>query len=406
MTFFDPSNFSLNVLTIPMAMTGMAILGFGIWVLTVNRYDRLHRDFFILCSLLAGWLVIQAMGYSAVRLDEALPLTRLFWCPVLFIAPATFALNMSILGYKELRERLVPPLFILATIFLPTVVTNWFVGGNGVRFNRLAIVYQSGPLNLLYWAIFAASFFALLVLHYRRLKNPILPPRDRGIYRLIFAATIIGALGMSDWLQCVGAPIPPIGFIFVLVWISLFAYAIFRYRLFQLTITVAGPTIIEALPGALFVVNTGGEIVIVNPGAKTMTGQTGPALLGRDIRNFLPTSNETLKCALLNLESGGCSLDGLETTLKAGDGKETPISLSARVIRRPDGVPDGIIFIAVEITRLKEEMALVESQKAELVKVVDEMRRTQKLLIGRENRMVELKQELDKLKGENKPPAM
>ena len=52
MDFFNSAHFAINVLTLPMALTGIATLGFGIWVLAVNRYDRLHRDFFVLCCVI------------------------------------------------------------------------------------------------------------------------------------------------------------------------------------------------------------------------------------------------------------------------------------------------------------------------------------------------------------------
>jgi PAS domain S-box-containing protein len=408
MSFLDSSLFAFGPFAVPMVMTSMAILGFGVWVLAVNRFDRLHQDFFALCCVLTGWLTCQSLAFSALQPHEGVIFARLVWAFVLFIPPATFALNMSILGYKELRERLIPVLYILAAVFLPTVLTDQFVDSRRIGSN---LPYSHafpacGPVNYAYLIVFAVSFVAIIVLHSYRLRNPILPPRDRGIYQLTFIATIIGTLGTVDWMECVGWNLPTIGFLPIAIWISLFAYGIFRYRLFQLTTAVAAPIIVEALPGALFVVNTEGEIVIVNPGAKSLTKQTEHTLLGRNIRDFLPKANETLKCALQNLEGGSCSLDGLETTLKADDGKEVPVSLSARVIRRPDGAPDGAIFIAVEITRLKEEITLVEKQREELVQAVEEMRRTQKLLIGREKRMIELKQELDQLKGENKPPTV
>lgn len=400
MDFLSLAHFALTPMTLSMAMTGMAVLGFGVWILTISYRSQSHNDFFILCCALAGWLIMEAAEYSAIQPEVALVFSRLMWCSVLFIAPATMALNLNLLGYKELRQNLAPIFYIIALIFLPLVWTDWFISGNGALTGHLSIAYTCGPANFAYWLIFIVTFVLLLFIYYRRMRNPILPPHDRGIYRLIFAATIVGAIGLLDWLQCAGVSIPPVGFLPVLIWITLYAYAIFRYRLFQLTLNVAGPTIIETLPGALFVVNTGGEIVIVNPGARTLTGETDQALLGRNIRDFLPVAGKTLECALLNLEAGSCAVNGLETDLRVGKNKMIPISLSARVIRRPDGVPNGAIFIAVEISRLKEQMTLVESQKAELINLVEEMGRTQKMLIGRENQMVELKKEIDELKSQ------
>jgi PAS domain S-box-containing protein len=297
-----------------------------------------------------------------------------------------------------LRRLATPILYVLMALFMPTIWTSWFIDPSHIVRYPYALVPRAGPLNLAGFAIFAVIYSFMLAMCLRRLKDPTLSPADRQVYLLTFAATACAGLCLIDWLEWFGPPIPPLGFVGAILWISITAYGIFRYRLFQLTAVAAAPAIVEALPGALFVVNTGGEIVIVNPGAKTMTGETESALLGRNIRDLLPITGKTLECAPLNLESGDCAFDGLETILKTAGGKEVPISLSARVIRRPDGLPDGATFIAIETTRLREQMTLVEKQKEELTRAVEEMRQTQKLLIGRENQMVEFKKKLDELK--------
>lgn len=392
MTSFSLAYLTPNFLTVSMAVVSLAILACGIWVLSLNRFSRLHRDFFILCCFLTAWLAFEALTFSATRVEEGVPLAHVIWAIVLFISPATFALNMSVLGYRWLRDRLVPILYIVALAFLPTVLLPSFVGPVHSGIYPYAPVPGCGPVNFTYLLIFAATFVGIYILHFKKMSGPDLSPREHGIRRLTFLATVFGSLGILDWIQCYNINVPPFGCFPILVWIALYAFAIYRYRLFQLTLSVAAPAIVEALPGALFVADAAGTVVITNQGAKTMTGLGEGSLLGRDVRGLLPAASEVLERVLR-----GSNSDGLETALRAG-GRDVPVSLSAQAIRRPDGSPDGAILIAVEISKLKEQVALIERQKEELAKAADEMSRTQKMLAGREGRLTELENELAQIK--------
>ena len=80
MNLFDPANFAANLLTIPMASTGLAVLGFGIWILLIIRRSRLSRDFFVLSGSIAGWLLLQAIatagGYTRIASARKITVQR------------------------------------------------------------------------------------------------------------------------------------------------------------------------------------------------------------------------------------------------------------------------------------------------------------------------------------------
>lgn len=399
MSSFNLANFAINYLTIPMASTGLIVLGFGFWVLMINRHNRLNRDFFVLCGIVASWLVSQAIATSATRLQEALALYRVVWIFALLILPATFAYITGRIGNNKLRAIATPILYALMALFMPTIWTEWFIDSAHVSLYPYAIVPSAGPLNWACFGIFMVVYAWMLIMSLRRLREPNQPESNQRSYRLPFVAMAFAGLCLIDWIEWFGLPVPPVGFIGAFLWISFTTYGVFRYRLFQLTTTVAAPVILETLPGALFAVNMAGEIVITNPGAAAMASLEERAILGHDVRKFLPAADGVLRCAAQNDESASCAQGGTETMLKTADGREIPVSLSTRAIHRPDGTADGLVFIAIEIGELRAQKALAERQKEELAATVEEMRRAQRVLIERENRMVELKREIDELQG-------
>src|SRR5688572_8390825 len=157
-----------------------------------------------------------------------------------------------------------------------------------------------------------------------------------------------------------------------------------------LTREIAAPAIIESMPNALFVVDMRGKIVIVNPHASKLTRVAGSEMAGRQVTRFIP------KAAGLIVEASehptlGPIRSETEAALKDGRGGTRPVVLSAMPILDDRGAPIGV-------SKLKEQVAVNEAQKAELQKTVAQMGKIQERLVGRELRMIELKKEIAKLR--------
>jgi PAS domain S-box-containing protein len=250
--------------------------------------------------------------------------------------------------------------------------------------------------------IFFLLFYGVLAFcihgHWKRTREPGLSDRQRKMYRLTFVAMLFGLLASSDFLGYMGVPWPPFSFVFLAVWMTLYAVAILKYKLFRLTTEIAAPAIIESMPSALFVVNMDGEIVIVNPHASKLTRVASEEMRGRDVTEFIPKAAGFLTEAAEHPPLGPLRSES-EATLKDGGGGDRPVVLSAMPIHGGRGVPIGVTIIATDIAKLREQVITIETQKAELQKTVAQMGKIQDQLVGRELRMIELKKEIEKLKG-------
>jgi len=204
-------------------------------------------------------------------------------------------------------------------------------------------------------------------------------------------------------------------------------YAILKYKLFTfLTPSTAAGTIIETITDPLIVTNPDMSIEFINTAAYQLLGYKKGELIDKQIEKIISKENNDLKKfkekVLLKIEKGQ-NVAGVEIKLLTKDKKTLPTSFSASIIRdhRQDIV--GVAYIARDIRKIRElidtleirvkarteeleeeRKGLAEKVKArtkDLEEKMLELEKFQRLAVGREMKMIELKKEIVKLKEES-----
>ena len=150
--------------------------------------------------------------------------------------------------------------------------------------------------------------------------------------------------------------------------------------------------IMNTMLNTLIVVGPDGRIIEANKAAFNFLGYSEAELIGMPFDKIIGPKNK---------EGGGIGLEKLiketadsvvnfETTYIAKDGKEIPVNFSASVMRDEEGRLQGIVCDGGDITERKK--AEEERQKS-----MAELERFNRLTVGRELRMIELKQEVNQL---------
>ncbi len=141
---------------------------------------------------------------------------------------------------------------------------------------------------------------------------------------------------------------------------ALVAYAIWRYKLFILSPVTAAMNIISTMSDSLFLVNSDGRIVSVNPAVSNLLGYEVKELIGKPMGIIFPEKeNETSPFdGIFEKVMKTSTISELETRFKTKDGEVIPVSLSSSVMRNEDGELQGIVCIGRDITERKraEEM--------------------------------------------------
>jgi PAS domain S-box-containing protein len=167
-------------------------------------------------------------------------------------------------------------------------------------------------------------------------------------------------------------------------------------------------SIIANMIDTLIVVDPEGVIKTVNKATCDFLGYKEEELIGKDVNPLILEGAKEQTILRKFIKQGG--LRNYETSYKTKDGKKIPVLLSGSILKRivcphKDVAKDcpvlkekgkhcekilGVVYIARDITERKK----TEEQQRVLMKDLEE---TNRIMTGRELRMVELKREIDEL---------
>ncbi|MGB0954784.1 MAG: PAS domain-containing protein [Panacagrimonas sp.] len=163
-------------------------------------------------------------------------------------------------------------------------------------------------------------------------------------------------------------------------------------------------SLIEASLDPLVTISAEGKITDVNAGLVKVTGIPRDKLIGTDFSDYF-TEPEKARAGYQQVFSTG-SVTDYPLTIRHNDGHLTDVMYNASVFRDPDGRVIGVFAAARDVTAQKRAEAEVAEQRARELDRLADLERFQKLTVGRELKMIELKKELAQLRQRiNEPPA-
>jgi PAS domain S-box-containing protein len=163
-------------------------------------------------------------------------------------------------------------------------------------------------------------------------------------------------------------------------------------------------SLIEASLDPLVTISTEGKITDVNEATTKVTGVPKEELVGTDFSNYF-TEPDKAREGYMQVFSKGFVTD-YPLTIRHRDGRLTNVLYNASVYKDPDGNVLGVFAAARDVTAQREAEAKVaeqrsrEEQRARELERLAELERFQKLTVGRELKMVELKKEIEELRKE------
>jgi len=142
-----------------------------------------------------------------------------------------------------------------------------------------------------------------------------------------------------------------------------------------------------------------GKITDVNEATIKVTGVSRERLIGTDFSNYF-TEPEKAREGYQQVFAQGFVTD-YPLTIRHRDGRLTDVLYNASVYKDTGGNVIGVFAAARDVTARKmAEEELAEQRRRELERLAD-LEKFQKLTVGRELKMMELKKEIEELKREN-----
>lgn len=158
-------------------------------------------------------------------------------------------------------------------------------------------------------------------------------------------------------------------------------------------------SLIEASLDPMVTIGPDGKITDVNMATESVTGRSREELIGTDFSDYF-TEPDAARAGYEKAFREGLVRDyALE--IRHRDGRMTPVLYNAQVYRDNEGNVIGVFAAARDVTAQKKvEEELTIQRKKELERLT-ELEKFQRLTVGRELKMVELKKEISELKAIN-----
>ncbi|OQX54192.1 MAG: hypothetical protein B5M48_01445 [Candidatus Omnitrophica bacterium 4484_213] len=241
----SPQNYLFNPHAIALYIVGLFILAEGIFAYFKNK-KLLTLSFFFICLSVAIWLLATAMGYMSKDVKVATLWFKLDNFGVMFISVSILFFTKTVLGIKGYKSVFIGYLiaFILGIIALQT---NWLVTGVKEYFWGFFPTWGllSIPVLILFFGYMATSFF---ILFYQYWKGDLTLLKKNQI-KYIIIAYLIGYIGSVDFLPTFDIEIYPFGYVAILLYLSIIAFTIIRYRLMDVYIVLRKTVVYGVLTG-------------------------------------------------------------------------------------------------------------------------------------------------------------
>jgi len=224
-------------------ISALFVFALGIIVFFRKKVTTLNLIFFFITIAVGNWLFGTFKMFRSTAGESAIFWDRFIYGSVVFI-PALFY-HFGVVFTQKIREKLqrscVVLGYLLSIFFLILSRTDYFVSG---LFRYKWGVHTKARLFhhvfLIYFSIYLILFIINLYRYYKKSAGPIKKNQSYYIFLAFFILILIGPLG---YLPAYEIPILPFPFLSGLFFVTILAYAITRYRLFDIRVVVRRGTV-------------------------------------------------------------------------------------------------------------------------------------------------------------------
>ncbi|MCP4675785.1 MAG: response regulator [Deltaproteobacteria bacterium] len=372
----------MNIYAFFSIMSSYVCLITGVFVYRRDTRNVVNRRFALLSITLAIYAFIEYGFCQSHSFEEAMVWRKFYSCWPFII---TFVIHYAFFftGVKRLSENkwFVALLYSFAFFFFIIEITTYKISGPPIE-KWWGWTYSIGPSNAIaiaanLWMVLFIGFAVVLTTNaYRRTSDR----QQRKQLRLVLVGLFVaGAAVVSESILFdLGLRAPPIATISLTIAFSIIGYGIWKYRLFALTPVTAAEDIIQTMTDALLLVNSIGDILYINRGAKDLLGYKEIEILKKSVKDIFPKEEDIpnwISESLSGDKKGEDEIHYFETSFLTKKRQRVPISLAGNALRDDEGELQGLLLIGRNITaqkRAEEETRDLErqfrqAQKAEAI---------------------------------------
>jgi signal transduction histidine kinase len=243
-------------------INGIIATVFGIFTLLKNPRGIINRTY----AVLSLWIAVWGYAYcffpiSQNNKNHVLLSFQILQIGAIFIGPAFLHFILSLLNLHKQKKSLIYFYYFLGVIFVILDFTPFFIKDMvpKLNFNYWASPGIAYHFYLLFWSVCILYPWYLII---KKFKG--FPEFKQNQIKYVFIASVIGFIGgATNYPLWYNIPIPPFGTFLVGVHVLILAYAIAKYRLMDISITITRAGIFLAVYtivlGVPFVLSTSGK---------------------------------------------------------------------------------------------------------------------------------------------------
>ncbi|MFP4211354.1 MAG: diguanylate cyclase domain-containing protein [Alkalispirochaeta sp.] len=345
---FNPDLVIFGMHSTPVVTVGVLTALWGVVVALRVRWSRLGLWYLAFAGSVATYAIAVGISYAVTTSHLSLFWDRVAHIGISFMPWAFYGSASAILGVlssvtqiKIRRNMLIVALIQVSLVWW----TDLIIAGNYRTswgwFSEYGIV---GLLFLAYFAVVLIVVLRRYLLEYR--ARTVSLQRRRLAWQIV--AILFGFGAGVDVLPAVGFNLFPFGFIPIGLFAVITGFAILHYRLVDITLELAAPTILKTLSSAIVVTDRNEVVRIANSRAHELLGVPDGSLVNCPLDET--SAGEAIRTSELPMS---VPFRDAERPVTFPDGRTVVLSLSASYLTDHRNNVVGTVYVVHDITKRK-----------------------------------------------------
>ena len=337
--------------------TSIICLIIAVAVYYLDKKALVNKVFMLTLVWSSFWSFAEFLRYQATSMETASILGK-----ILFLWPfySAFLIHFA-LAYTEsdlLKHKVTYLLmYVPAAIFSGIdLTTNWISAPPVLR--QWGFDFSAPPpsesvasvVNSVWASSLALSALILCGIYYFRSVDPTKKTQTKFIaFGLAFP--VVSSLFTNSIFPLMSIPFPSLSSITTCLFSGIIAYAIWRYKLFNLNPAAAAENILSAMPDPLILANADGKIIRVNHEFVTASGYSEKEIIGKPLSELFVEEKSDQK--ILSEASKTKEVRNHETAFIIKSGEPRNVLVSVSTVRNKKGQDLGVACVIHDITNRK-----------------------------------------------------
>ncbi len=362
---FTVSGYTFSLVAALSLLTALGTIFLALAVLILERRTPESAYLFFFTLTAAIWLGGFGIAYAAPDADVALRWVRASYLGITFLPAALYRFTVEVLGIEDRRRVAAALMLGVSALISVLIVGGGLLVPGVIRYPWGWMPRLEGP-SLLLTAYVVGGLVAALLEYgaaYRRLPDG--ERRRRVLWFLV--AFGIGSLAAVDYLPSYGVEVPPVGFVGVLVGLSVLAWTVRRYELVDFTPAFASDKILATMSDAVIGWDRERRIRLVNRAVNDVLGYLPEELTGARLETLAPPGRDERDRFRSTVGAGGeAPVHSREMQLADAGGSPVPVSVSLSTLQDRDGRDIGRVLIARDLREQRRTHRALERRDAVL----------------------------------------